>query len=383
MRRLEEVIQRRLSMYRSENRGFEIVGEQDGKCPNANIRGDCSASDLLDTILRSEDVLNAVEHLSEVQARELLGTLFHEITTGALPLLPSGEGAAVIALLLHLLEHNPPPHSAFLAGPVSVETTPRSGGSSSNVHYGNYGPVIIASKDFRRFGNDSEADLIRRHKNFRQEACLMLILQHERVLSSLGVVQDPYLSIISPWMVHGTLVEYVRSYELSSRQFGELLRDSLEGLAYLHGLDIIHGDVRASNIFINQDRRAVIGDLGSATAVGYNKTAISFSLRWAAPELVECIATGHGDVYNPTTKASDIYAVGMVIHEMHAKAVPFEAIPHDSAVMLKVFNGERPKRHRDITDELWNLAQRCWHPNPSNRPDVRQVLGAVHDYLRI
>ena len=43
--------------------------------------------------------------------------------------------------------------------------------------------------------------------------------------------------------------------------------------------------------------------------------------------------------------------------------------------------GERPERPKDktLTDELWNLTQRCLEENPQRRPEITEVVS----YLRI
>jgi len=42
--------------------------------------------------------------------------------------------------------------------------------------------------------------------------------------------------------------------------------------------------------------------------------------------------------------------------------------------------GERPPQptHQALTDELWNLMQRCWDQEPQSRPEMSEVVQILH-----
>ena len=78
------------------------------------------------------------------------------------------------------------------------------------------------------------------------------------------------------------------------------------------------------------------------------------------------------------TKNSDCYALGMVILEVLTGEPPFSNC-NGMVVMRKVVEGEHPERPRGregvwFTDDLWEMLERCWSPQPERRPAIDTVL---------
>jgi len=72
------------------------------------------------------------------------------------------------------------------------------------------------------------------------------------------------------------------------------------------------------------------------------------------------------------TKASDCYALGMVIYETISGNLPFHKHT-DLAVAMKVLEGERPPRGSRFAEGLWKMLERCWASQPNDRPDIEGV----------
>ena len=95
-----------------------------------------------------------------------------------------------------------------------------------------------------------------------------------------------------------------------------------------------------------------------------------------SPELFDPEKFGLKD--NRRTRESDCYALAMVILEVLTGQVPFPR--YDGfIVMRKVVDGERPERPQGpevawFTDDLWEMLERCWSPDPKLRPAVEAVL---------
>ena len=94
------------------------------------------------------------------------------------------------------------------------------------------------------------------------------------------------------------------------------------------------------------------------------------------PELLHPELFGFAKVH--LTKESDYYALGMVVYEVLSGYTPF-APARGPVVMFKVLGGERPKRPQGdegklFTDAIWSVLERCWKPQPSDRPGAKTVL---------
>jgi serine/threonine protein kinase len=110
------------------------------------------------------------------------------------------------------------------------------------------------------------------------------------------------------------------------------MRDIVNGLAFIHAMSVIHGDIKAvrqpslsrmtllisfiqSNILVDgRDKTAKIADFGLSTIITGTLTAssgLSGTARWMAPELC------WDELGDPApTPASDVYALAMTFWEV-------------------------------------------------------------------
>lgn len=89
---------------------------------------------------------------------------------------------------------------------------------------------------------------------------------------------------------------------------------SARGLSYLHDNcdpKIIHGDVKAANILLNEDFEAVVGDFGLARLVDYKdadvNTAVSGTIGHIAPEYLS---------KGKASEKTDVFGYGITLLEL-------------------------------------------------------------------
>ncbi|KAF9065004.1 kinase-like domain-containing protein, partial [Rhodocollybia butyracea] len=89
-------------------------------------------------------------------------------------------------------------------------------------------------------------------------------LDHPNLVPLLGVTTavefGDFPSMVSSWMMNGLLTEYLKSKQQFDRM--ELIKGIAEGVAYLHSNNVIHGDLRASSILIDELGNPAVADTG-------------------------------------------------------------------------------------------------------------------------
>ena len=55
----------------------------------------------------------------------------------------------------------------------------------------------------------------------------------------------------------------------------------------------------------------------------------------------------------------------------------------DPEAQTAIKDGARPPRpsHPDLTDDLWELTERCWDADPRRRPEISAVLKTLRGLL--
>ncbi|EIN11550.1 kinase-like protein [Punctularia strigosozonata HHB-11173 SS5] len=265
---------------------------------------------------------------------------------------------------------------------------PIGGGGHADIFSARYDEQLVALKRFRTFCIPKERAKF--HRSFLKEALLWRQLKHDHILQLIGIDEDsfrPLPCMVSAWMPNGTIVDYVSTLldpVTAIEDINELLRQVISGIAYLHGEDIVHGDLKGANVLIGENKQVRLSDFGLADLIDMlngDSTTGRGSARWMAPELhfpEQFMLT-----FRRTT-SSDMYAFGFVCLEVFSGHVPFHWIRQDSNIVLRVVQGERPPRPtrdechgREMPDDMWNLITSCWEHYPEHRPCASTVDAAL------
>ncbi|KAJ7203038.1 kinase-like domain-containing protein, partial [Mycena pura] len=282
------------------------------------------------------------------------------------------------------------PSSLIISGVEQRSPCAVFSGGCGDVFRAMYQGRPVALKYIRRYQETDQRETrrVRFHKLCR-EALVWQRLRHAFIVPLIGIDMEGFpssLCMVSPWMKNGTVINFLSGFRGVTRQsvVNRLIREIAQGLAFLHDQKIVHGDLRGSNILVDDDDHASLTDFGltvlsDATTQSQNGAG---SVRWMAPEILNPDAFGLED-YKRTT-ASDIYAFACVCLEarpmwLHLTcSPPFHGAAHcnDASVMLQVIAGVRPPRPAGdlIPNHIWSVMQQCWAHNHVNRPSILGIV---------
>lgn len=117
----------------------------------------------------------------------------------------------------------------------------------------------------------------------------------------------------------GSLADHLKAEgRLTVDECVRLAAEVASGLDALHAHDIVHRDVKPSNVMLDVSGRAALTDFGLAKGPAYTVLTkpgqVMGTLDYIAPELIR------GERASP---ASDLYALGCVVYECLAGAPPY------------------------------------------------------------
>lgn len=162
-----------------------------------------------------------------------------------------------------------------------------------------------------------------------------------------------------------------RKMHLNEESIWKFFIQTLLGLKAFHDMKIIHRDIKSANLFLAEDYETIkVGDLNVAkvTKNDLAKTQIGTPY-YLAPEIWK------NEIY---TYKCDVFSLGVVLYEMAALKVPFEA-SSIAELCRKVTNGTFGKISSRYSEDLYEVISLMLTKDPRKRPSVDQLL--AHPFI--
>ncbi len=219
---------------------------------------------------------------------------------------------------------------------------------------------------------------------FEREAQALARLKHPHVVSIYRYGQLDELLYVAMEYIEGTdLQKLLAAYHdrgelLPPAEVGRLIRQVCQALDYIHSQNIIHRDVKPSNIMLDRQGQAVVTDFGLVllTELG-TQGGLLGTPQYMAPEQAGSSAWA--------VPQSDLYAVGVILYEMFTGKLPFEGL---SALEIARMQMEEPPPaprviNPDLSPALEAVILKALAKEPQNRyPSGAALAEALNEALR-
>ncbi len=225
-------------------------------------------------------------------------------------------------------------------------------------------------------------------RRFAHEAQFLARLRHRGIaqIFAAGIHATPAGNV--PYFIMelvvdaATITEFVRRRQLATHDRVALFAGAAAAVAYAHREGVVHRDLKPGNILVDAAGDTKVIDFGIARAIDSGDERLTGAaelgqllgtVRYMAPEQL-------GHAHGEADARSDVYAMGLVLHELLLDALPYElggrSLLEAAAILDARSGGEaraiaRSLRARGlVADEAAALAAiigACLEPRPGDR----------------
>ncbi|EEF40244.1 kinase, putative [Ricinus communis] len=231
-------------------------------------------------------------------------------------------------------------------------------------------------------------------KEYAAEVKIISRLRHQNLVQLIGWCHErkelllvyeflPNVSLDSHLFKEKSLLTWELRYKIA--------QGLASGLLYLHEeceQCVVHRDIKASNIMLDSNFNAKLGDFGLARLVEHGKgsqtTVLAGTMGYMAPE---CVTTGKA------SRESDVYRFGIVALEIACGRKPINPKADETEVYMvkwvwdlygkgKLLKAGDPRLCGDFDkqqmERLMIIGLWCAHPDENLRPSIRQAIHVLH-----
>jgi mitogen-activated protein kinase kinase kinase len=212
----------------------------------------------------------------------------------------------------------------------------------------------------------------------KREISLLRDLQHPNIVQYLGASSSAeHLNIFLEYVPGGSVQTMLNSYgALREPLIRNFVRQIVTGLAYLHGREIIHRDIKGANILVDNKGGIKISDFGISKKIeasnllngagnNKNRPSLQGSVFWMAPEVVK---------QTSYTRKADIWSLGCLVVEMMTGTHPFPDCSQLQAI-FKIGGAKiSPTIPEHASEEAQTFLKSAFEVEHTKRPSAEELL---------
>jgi serine/threonine protein kinase len=205
---------------------------------------------------------------------------------------------------------------------------------------------------------------------FRDEALHSAALIHTNIATLFDYGEDQGLAFLVMELVEGKpLSQIIREHgRLPADHVRSIIGQCALALGVAHEVKVVHRDVKPANILVREDGLVKLTDFGIARAADASGHTRAGDLLGTPSYLSPEQALGR-----PATGASDLYALGIVGHEMLCGAKPFDK-PTPIATAMSHIHEAPPPLPEDVPEDLAGVIEDLLAKDPLDRPENARAV---------
>jgi Tol biopolymer transport system component len=207
-----------------------------------------------------------------------------------------------------------------------------------------------------------------RRRRFEQESRAASALSHPNIVTVFDVGDQDGVSYIVSELVEGeSLRDLIERGPVPLRRTIEIGAQIADGLAAAHAAGVVHRDLKPENVMLTRDGRPKILDFGLAryqpaapgegTMTMTQPGMVMGTAGYMSPEQV----TG-----SPTDHRSDIFSLGIMLHEMLGGKLPF-ARATVVETMSAILRDDPPELPEQLPPAIHQAVAHCLEKEPARR----------------
>ncbi|CAN6560990.1 unnamed protein product [Malus baccata var. baccata] len=230
-------------------------------------------------------------------------------------------------------------------------------------------------------------------KEYASEVKTISRLRHRNLVQLIGWCHERKFLLVYEFMPKGSLDSHLFKEQslLTWEARYKIAQGLASGLLYLHqewDQCVLHRDIKSSNVMLDANFNAKLGDFGLARLVDHGQepptTAVAGTMGYMAPEYV---------ITGKASKESDVYSFGIVALEICCGRKPIDPKFGSSKVNMvewvwelygeeKVIEAADPKLCGDFDEKqmecLMIVGLWCAHPDNNMRPSIQQAIQVLN-----
>lgn len=214
--------------------------------------------------------------------------------------------------------------------------------------------LVLAARDLK-LGRDVALKLVHPEllhspsvrRTLEAEARTMAALNHPNIVTLHALAEDDERPFLVMELVRGPSLSHVlrERGRLPPHEALPILQAVAEGLEALHEADLIHGDVKPSNILLGPGRTVKLTDMGLSQLLTESSGVVRGTPSYMPPERARSLV-----VPRSLLPRQDVYGLAVTAYEVLTGRLPFVSSRPD--VLIDKHANEEPPRASEVCPEL-------------------------------